>query len=82
MSTDKNGSNARERRHFSPQQKVALTDLALTFLGEISLVRVQSRPLAGCPFSRRAQLIWRILARHFFITAELPIGCSIHAAPF
>lgn len=24
MSTDKNGSNARERRHFSPQQKVAI----------------------------------------------------------
>ena len=24
MSTDKNGSNSRERRHFSPQQKVAI----------------------------------------------------------
>jgi transposase len=24
MSTDKNGSNARERRHFTPQQKVAI----------------------------------------------------------
>jgi transposase-like protein len=24
MSTDKNGSNTRERRHFSPQQKVAI----------------------------------------------------------
>jgi transposase len=24
MSTDKNGSNARERRHFSPQQKVTI----------------------------------------------------------
>ena len=24
MSTDKNGSNGRERRHFSPQQKVAI----------------------------------------------------------
>jgi transposase-like protein len=24
MSTDKNGSNARERRHFSPQQKVSI----------------------------------------------------------
>ena len=24
MSTDKNGANSRERRHFSPQQKVAI----------------------------------------------------------